>query len=391
MSDSRVFGDLMAYPLRSGVTIPAGNRGSGIKMLNMGELFRYPRVPAVEMARVEIADYDSDRTLLRRHDLLFARRSLTLEGAGKCSIVDEVDEPTTWEGSILRARLDPAIAHAPYYFYYFASPQGRRSMETIVEQVAAAGIRGSDLKKLNVSYTDLPEQHAIAGVLGALDDKIAANAKLVKVADQLAASLTRDALDPSASIALSTIADIVMGSSPSGTSFNESGEGTVFYQGVRDFGVRFPSNRVWTTAPVRLALPGDTLLSVRAPVGRVNLATEETCIGRGVASVRSSIGQPSTLFHILKDSHEAWAPFEAEGTVFGSINKGQLASLRVPRVKPDHEEQLEKKLAPLESVIASALRENSALAATRDALLPDLMSGILRVKDAEEVLEDAGV
>ena len=153
-------------------------------------------------------------------------------------------------------------------------------------------------------------------------------------------------------------------------SFNEICEGTVFYQGVRDFGVRCPSNRVWTNAFVRLAGPGDTLLSVRAPVGRVNLATEETCIGRGVASVRSSSGRPFTLFHLLKDSHEAWAPFEAEGTVFGSINKIQLASLPVPSIRAEQEERLEGQLAPIERTIASALAENANLAATRDALLP---------------------
>lgn len=241
---------------------------------------------------------------------------------------------------------------------------------------------------------DLPplhDQRAIAQVLGALDDKSAANAKLVEVADELAVSLTREALDASAPVPLSTIADIVMGSSPAGASFNESCEGTVFYQGVRDFGVRFPNNRVWTTAPVRLAMPGETLLSVRAPVGRVNLATEETCIGRGVASVRSSNGQPFTLFHVLKDSQEAWVPFEAEGTVFGSINKGQLASLAVPGIQPDYEARLERSLESIERAIASSLRENTTLAATRDALLPLLMSGKLRVKDAATVLDEAGV
>jgi type I restriction enzyme S subunit len=246
-------------------------------------------------------------------------------------------------------------------------------------------------KNITLNLPPLPEQKAIAEVLGALDDKISANTKQVELADELAASLTRYAVGTTESIALSEIADIVMGSSPSGTSFNEIGEGTVFYQGVRDFGVRFPSNRVWTTAPARLAMPGDTLLSVRAPVGRVNLATEETCIGRGVASVRSSNDQPFTLFHLLKDSHEAWAPFEAEGTVFGSINKAQLASLRVPRLRADQQVLLETKLAPLEHFIASALAENPPLAETRDALLPLLMSGKLRVKDAEKVLENAGV
>ncbi|MGO4253627.1 restriction endonuclease subunit S [Paenarthrobacter sp. TAF1] len=237
----------------------------------------------------------------------------------------------------------------------------------------------------------MDERQAIAEVLGALDDKIAANTRLVRGADNLAASLTRQALDRSAPVSLSSIADIVMGSSPSGASFNENGEGTVFYQGVRDFGVRFPSNRVWTAAPVRLAAAGDTLLSVRAPVGRVNLASEKTCIGRGLASIRSLGHRPFTLFHVLKDSHDIWAPFEAEGTVFGSINKNQLASIRVPSIRPEVEEQLEDTLGSVERIVASTLSENDHLATTRDALLPQLMSGKMRVRDAEKVLEDAGV
>jgi len=233
---------------------------------------------------------------------------------------------------------------------------------------------------------DLVEQRAIADVLGALDDKIAANTKLVDTADRLAASLTRKALDITRSTALSSVATVTMGSSPAGTSFNEAGEGTVFYQGVRDFGIRFPTNRVWTTSPVRMALPGDTLLSVRAPVGRVNVASEETCIGRGVASIRSSTRQPFTLFHVLKDSPDAWAPFEAEGTVFGSINRGQLESLMIPAIREEDERLLESSLASLEAAISSALQENVVLATTRDALLPQLMSGKLQVRAAEELV-----
>ena len=152
--------------------------------------------------------------------------------------------------------------------------------------------------------------------------------------------------------------------------------------------MRFPTNRVWTTGPVRFAEPFDTLLSVRAPVGRVNLARERTCIGRGIASVKSRIGHPYSNFHVLRNDLETWAPYEAEGTVFGSINKSQLESLAMPSIPSEKADELEQKLESLEHRIASALDENLALAATRDALLPQLMSGALRVKDAEKVLEE---
>lgn len=237
----------------------------------------------------------------------------------------------------------------------------------------------------------LTEQAAIAELLGSLDDKIAANVSTINIADDLVMSLARAALDYTSLRDLSSIALVTMGSSPVGPSLNESQEGIVFYQGIRDFGVRYPTNRIWTTAPVRLAKPFDSLLSVRAPVGSVNLASQETCIGRGLASVRSRDDRPYSLFHLLKAIPEAWMPFEAEGTVFGSINRGQLESLLVPSLHPKNAAELELQLGSLERRISSSLEENTLLTATRDALLPQLMSGTLRVKDAEKVLEEAGV
>jgi type I restriction enzyme S subunit len=320
-------------------------------------------------------------------DLLFAREA----PVGPIVRIPETGNVAPGQRTML-LRPNPTLVNSNFLYYLLTSPMQQERLLSRVTGSTVAHLNVADVRAFQLpTLPSVDQQRAIADVLEALDNKITANAKLVEVADKLATSLTRQAMDLSASVVLSSIAHIVMGSSPLGASFNESGEGIVFYQGVRDFGIRFPSNRVWTTAPARLAVAGDTLLSVRAPVGRVNLATEDTCIGRGVASIRSSNYRPFTLFHLLKDSHEAWAPFEAEGTVFGSINKGQLASLQVPGLLPDHADRLEGALAPIELAIASALTENAVLAATRDALLPQLMSGKLRVADAEKVLEDAGV
>ncbi|MBM7819178.1 type I restriction enzyme S subunit [Cellulosimicrobium cellulans] len=257
---------------------------------------------------------------------------------------------------------------------------GRATGTTVV------GIRQSALRDVRISLPEFSTQRAIGDVLGALDDKIAANTRLVTTAGHLAAATVRRALDTSASSRLDELAVIKMGSSPTGETLNESGDGLVFYQGVRDFGTRFPSRRVWTTAPTRTADEGDVLVSVRAPVGEVNLANEHLCIGRGLAAVRSRSAHQSTLFHLLKHVPEAWAPYEAEGTVFGSINRAQLHSLELPRLADGIDpEALESEVRALESRIASALRESSTLTALRDTLLPQLMSGKLRVREAAEM------
>src|SRR5690606_41469815 len=121
--------------------------------------------------------------LLKEGDLLFARQSLTYEGAGKCSIVLPADRPRTWESHLMRARLNPFLADSRFYYYFFRSPQGRRLVESLIQQVAAAGIRGSDLRRLKVPFPSFAEQSAVGDVLYALDDKIAANARLASAAE----------------------------------------------------------------------------------------------------------------------------------------------------------------------------------------------------------------
>jgi type I restriction enzyme S subunit len=118
---------------------------------------------------------EADAFLLEPEDLLFARQSLVLEGAGKCSLFVGDSEPVTFESHLIRARLNRNIADPRFYYYFFGSRPGRNLIETIVEQVAAAGIRGNDLSKLSVPFPVLDDQRAISRILGALDDKIELN------------------------------------------------------------------------------------------------------------------------------------------------------------------------------------------------------------------------
>ena len=278
-------------------------------------------------------------------------------------------------------RPNPEVVDPKFLLYFYLGPQFQRTIQKhTITGATVPRLLLSEMPSWTVVIPPLEEQRGIAEVLGALDDKIAANSTLVAIGEDLAGALVRDALGVG-SQSLGSIAAITMGSSPPGTSYNEVGKGMVFYQGVRDFGVRSPSNRVWTTEPVRTAEAGDTLVSVRAPVGRTNVATETTCLGRGLAGLRSD--SPSTIYHLLRSVPEVWAPYEAEGTVFGSINKTQLDTLPVPVVEPSHASALEVRLSAIDRRVTTALDESAMLAATRDALLPLLMSGKVSVKDAE--------
>jgi type I restriction enzyme, S subunit len=274
-----------------------------------------------------------------------------------------------------------------YLYYWFKSEEFWKQADALKGQTDMADFLSlSDVHSLKIRIPPLEEQVAAVDVLGSLDDKIATNDRVVDLSDKLGEAVLSAALDGRSS-PLASQALVTMGSSPPGTSYNETADGIPFYQGVRDFGVRFPRNRVWTTAPVRTASAGDTLVSVRAPVGRTNIANEGMCIGRGVASLRSRSECPMTLFHQVRAVREAWAPYEAEGTVFGAINKSQLDAVLLPTVRPEAGRKVEETLAAIENRIAAALSENEILATARDQLLPLLMTGKVRVRDAEKAVE----
>src|SRR5258708_7102862 len=173
--------------------------------------------------------------------------------------------------------------------------------------------------------------------------------------------------------------NLTMGQSPPGDTYNETGEGLPFYHGNRDFGFPFPSKRVYCTQPSRIAQPDDTLVSVRAPVGEINMAVEQCCIGRGVGAVRHKSGSRSYTYYAINTLGAHFSIFEGEGTVFGSLSGQDFK--QIPFLLPPKEliDQFEALVYPIDQPIAVNNQESSTLADTRDTLLPKLLSGEVRV------------
>ena len=415
------FAQVLAEPVRNGVYKRKEFHGSGVKIVNMGELFAHPRLHDVDMRRVQLSDSEQRRFNVQVGDLLFARRSLVAEGAGKCSVVLEVNEPTGFESSIIRGRPDPAKVDSLFLYYYFNSPDGLHALDTIRRQVAVAGITSKDLAQLTVPVPPLPEQRAIAGILGALDDKIELNRRMNRTLEAMARAVFQDwfvdfgpvrakqegrqpylppelwALFPErlaptelgeapegwAVKLLGDCYNLTMGQSPPGNTYNDHGEGLPFFQGSTDFGAKFPANRKYCAAPNRIAESGDTLVSVRAPVGALNMAWEKCCIGRGVAALGHKSGSSSFTYYSTWAMQSEFQQYEQTGTVFGSITKKQFETLPVMSPTAELVNAFESFALPLEQRQRANTAESRALAALRDALLPRLVSG--------EVKADGGV
>lgn len=184
------FSTLYEIPSRNGLTKPSRIRGSGYKMINMGELFANSRIYDIPMELVPLTDSEKINCKVERNDLLFARQSLVLEGAGKCSIVMETSSMTVFESHLIRVRLNLKKAYPPFYYYYFASSLS--PITSIVSQCAQAGIRGSDLGELYVDLPPVDTQHRIADILSAYDDLIENNQKQIKLLEEAAQRLYKE-------------------------------------------------------------------------------------------------------------------------------------------------------------------------------------------------------
>ena len=249
---------------------------------------------------------------------------------------------------------------------------------------AVPGINRNTVHKEIVSLPDVETQRRIASTLSMFDEKIKINTEINDNLQQQAMSLYAEMFLNSSdsnvtSGTLSDIAVITMGQSPSGSSYNEDGVGEVFYQGRAEFGFRFPKRRLFTTEPKRMAEAGDVLLSVRAPVGDLNIAYERCCIGRGLGAIHSKTGHSSFVLYTMFALRSQLDVFNGEGTVFGSINRDALNAIPIDIPPVTEIDQFEVVAHPIDELIRANYEENCRLEAIRDSLLPKLMSGEIDV------------
>ena len=247
-----------------------------------------------------------------------------------------------------------------------------------------SNLRIPHLEQIQIPYLPLEQQAKISSVLRALEEKIENNRRLNDNLQQQAMSLYAEMFLNSSdsnvtSGTLSDIAVITMGQSPSGSSYNEDGVGEVFYQGRAEFGFRFPKRRLYTTEPKRMAEAGDVLLSVRAPVGDLNIAYERCCIGRGLGAIHSKTGHSSFILYTMFALRSQLDVFNGEGTVFGSINRDALNAIPIDIPPVTEIDQFEVVAHPIDELIRANYEENCRLEAIRDSLLPKLMSGEIEV------------
>jgi type I restriction enzyme S subunit len=267
------------------------------------------------------------------------------------------------------------------YIYYLLQTLGLNELN---EDSAVPGLNRNTAYQQDISFPPLPEQKAIAEFLSSLDDKIDLLTRQNKTLEDLAQAYFRkwfieDASDEWEVGKLGDEFNITMGQSPKGETYNDLKIGLPFFQGKAEFGFRFPLEKQYCSEPIKIADKFDTLLSVRAPVGALNMALYKCCIGRGLAVPIHKKGYKHYTFYKMKSLQELFNTFDDDGTVFGSISREKFLS--IDNVIPP--EKLVCYFDNFAKYFDLKIYENTVqirtLSKLRDTLLPKLISGEVRV------------
>ncbi|SCG82555.1 type I restriction enzyme, S subunit [Proteiniborus sp. DW1] len=375
-------------------------------------LFTYLRITdisddgiIIKDSLMSVDDKNAEKYLLEPNDIVFAR---TGNSTGRSYFYDGRDGKFVYAGFLIKFSLDPEKVNPKFMRYYTISTDYRNWVSSFSTGSTRGNINAQTYGSMKIKLPPRKQQDFLVEILSKLDEKIEINKQINKKLEEMAQAIFKHWFidfefpnengEPYKSSGeemveselgmipkgwevsnLNTVADIEMGQSPKGTSYNESGIGEVFYQGRTDFGNRFPTKRLYTTEPKKMAKAGDILMSVRAPVGDINIAYEDCCIGRGLCLIRNREGHSSYMYYLMMSIRETLEIYNSEGTVFGSINKETLKSL--PIIKPHSSiiEMYEKLVNDLDQKYLYNVKENRILVSLRDTLLPKLMSGEIRV------------
>ena len=294
------------------------------------------------------------------------------------------------DGNLTWFRSNTEKVNPKFLYYWFESNYAKNQIDSMCIGSTQKALTIDTLSKFSINLPPLPTQQKIATILSSLDDKIELNNKINTNLEQQAQALFKNwfvDFEPFGGKMpegwkvgkLSEIAEITMGQSPDGKSYNEDGIGTVFYQGRAEFGTRFPTRRLFTTEPKRIAKKFDTLMSVRAPVGALNIANEDCCIGRGLAAIHSKDNHQSFVHYTVVTLRPQLDVFNGEGTVFGCINRDALNNMEVIIPSKTDLDKFEQIVSTFDIEIFNRSEENDRLKNIRDTLLPKLMNGEIEV------------
>ena len=220
----------------------------------------------------------------------------------------------------------------PRYLAY-ALIANQKQLEAIANAPVVPLINKTQFENFSLFiHNDIDEQAKVVNILDKLSNIIELKKVELNEYDQLIKSRFVEMFESYDKTKLSNVAEIIMGQSPNSAYYNENGSGIPFFQGKADFGEKYTKVSYWTTKPTKTAKKGNVLMSVRAPVGPVNIASVDCCIGRGLCSINAIPNKTNNefLYNALIAIEDKIAAM-GSGSTFKAINKGDVYSIQLPQ------------------------------------------------------------
>lgn len=351
----------------------------------------------IKYVNVQSNSSDGKRTSLVYGDILV---SITAE-LGKIGWIPEGFGEAFINQHTALVRVNKTVADHKFIAYLLSSRKMNKAINRMNDAGAKAGLNLPTIRSLRIDLPPLPEQTKIAKILSTWDKAINTVEKLIENSKQQKKSLMQQLLtgkkrfkefgEPAKDGALpegwktgvfSDLAEIVMGQSPQGDTYNVIGHGTPLINGPTEFTERYPIKKQWTTKPTKICKNGDVLFCVRgSSTGRINISNDEYCIGRGIAAIRAKENAATTeyveeLLYLAANLILA----KTAGSTFPNIDKKSLSSIKISY--PGLKESL--KIAECLKRSRLNIDERTAqlefLRTEKSALMQQLLTGKRRVK-----------
>lgn len=257
-------------------------------------------------------------------DIIFGKRRAYQRKLG----VTDCECIASAHSMVLRAKPENVVPEFLPYFMQSEVFMDRAVM--ISEGSLSPTIKWKTLAKEKFSLPDRDTQSDIAELMMAFDDSIELKKSIIKYLFELKHSIANSTVSKNnwREKKLKDIADLIMGQSPSSETYNSNNKGLPFIQGNTEFGEKYPTIVKWCSDPKKTAIKGDILITVRAPVGEINIATEDTCIGRGIAAIRPKGIDTLLLFYFIQSEQKQFDRI-SQGSIFDAIDKSQLSELKI--------------------------------------------------------------
>jgi len=353
------------------------------------------RVEYSSVRRISTSAYERLRSgKIQKDDVLFCLRG----SIGKIACIKE-HEVGAIASSLVIVRATENI-DPQYLFFGLSSQAGQQAALGLNNGAAQPNLSVGELQKIRLPLPSLPIQSRIAGILSAYDELIENSQRRIKILESMARALYREWFvhfrfpghesvpripSPLGEIPngwkvkkLGDVAEVTMGLSPKGNTYNEDGDGTPLVNGPVEFGERFTKQVKWTTAPTKFCKEGDLVVCVRgSTTGKYVKSDGEYCLGRGVCGISSKY---QCFVDLLFENELPTLLGQTSGSTFPSWTGPQLKSHPVLSPPSELLADFVTLVKPMSAVVLGCSRKIQNLRLTRDLLLPRLLSGQIDVE-----------